>query len=102
MPQCVVCEEAITNPVCSECLATEIRHWLVEKKPSLVPLFEEKADIFSASTPEGTTCILCNSGMNVCPHCLSLEVYLWLQEDYEDYAEEFLDLFNFELRECLA
>lgn len=102
MSQCVVCEEVITNPVCSECLTTEIRQWLVDKKPSLVPLFEDKIDIFDSYTHKSSACVICMGDMNVCPHCLCMEVYLWLQEDYRQYAEEFLDLFNFELRECLA
>lgn len=101
MPQCVVCEEAITNPVCSECLTKEMTQWLVEKKPGLVPLFREQIDVFNSYTHKTTSCIICTNDMNVCPHCLAMEAYLWLQEDYDEYAEEFLDLFNFELRECL-
>lgn len=101
MPQCVVCEEAITNPVCIECLTKEIRQWLGEKKASLIPLFMERVEMFESYNHETTDCIICNSNMNVCPHCVCMEVYNWLSEDYKEYAEEYLDLFNYELKQCL-
>jgi hypothetical protein len=96
--KCVICDEAITNPICPTCLEHQVVQWVVEKKPSLVPIFKQIRTSIQAFTHENTTCILCKNNINVCPHCYCQEIYAWLSEsEYISLAEEFKEKFNFEL-----
>lgn len=93
---CLLCHEVITNPVCPQCLQAEMVHWLKERRPELLPeLLAFNAEPYFT----GTKCIICGSSMNICAHCYSADVFLWLKDISKELAEEFMDCFNFELKE---
>ncbi|MFT4343150.1 MAG: hypothetical protein ACMXYE_00210 [Candidatus Woesearchaeota archaeon] len=96
--KCVICDEAITNPVCPVCLERQITHWIGEQKPSLVPILQRIGASVMEFTHDNTNCILCESNMNVCPHCYCNEIHAWLQEnEHKKIAELFAKQFNFEM-----
>jgi len=103
MPQngeetCVVCQEAITNPICPDCLHKEIEQWLLDKNKSLVPKLRSYTGIFNSFRHEGTGCVICGSDMKVCAHCYCSDIYELINEELREAdAEEFLFSFNFEL-----
>jgi len=90
--QCVICQEAITNPICPACLAKEIKVWLNEVKPEwtdkIVEPFEDRY---------GTRCISCGKGMSICAHCYSKDVYEFLLEEDHELAKQFLEHFNYDI-----
>ena len=100
MPQekkCVICQEAITNPICPDCLQREVEHWLADFNPSLVPQLREYTGIFDAYTHEGVTCVICGRDMRVCAHCFCKDIYQLFRDQLKDKAEDFLFSFDFEL-----
>ncbi|MFC1801506.1 hypothetical protein ACFLZB_03500 [Nanoarchaeota archaeon] len=92
MGKCTVCNEAITNPVCPECLAKSISVWLAEKDPSLAQ------DIHGFETEGPTNCIFCGKNMAVCAHCFSRDIYDYLSQKNSKIAKEFAARFDFEIR----
>lgn len=97
--KCVICDEAITNPVCPECLEKEILYWISEKKPSLMPILQNIGNSVKEYSHENTSCAICGSNMNVCPHCYCFEIYSWLIEnEYKELGHEFLEQFDYELK----
>lgn len=93
IPQCVICQEAITNPICPACLAKEIKVWLREKKPEWInKVVEPENNMY------GTKCISCGRGMSICAHCYSYDFYNYLLEEAPELAEEFLEHFNYDIR----
>ena len=91
---CLVCNEAITNPICSDCVGKEIEQWLSEKRPSLVEKFRDMGNINLDYA--STLCIVCGSNMNVCAHCYCEDIRYWLR-DVSDLEDDFISCFNFEL-----
>ena len=91
--QCVICQEAITNPICPECLAKEIKTWLREKKPIWINSVTEPKDF-----GYGSKCIFCGRGMSICAHCYSYDFYEYLLETDPELAEEFVEYFNYDIR----
>lgn len=101
MPQqeekCVICQEAVTNPICPDCLQREIEHWLADINPSLVHTLRDYTGIFKAYSHDGINCIICGEEMQVCAHCFCNDIYQLLKEDLGENAADFLFSFNFEL-----
>lgn len=96
--KCVICDEAITNPICPECLEREIMCWIGEIKPSLIPILMNVGDAVKSYTHDNTSCAICSETMNVCPHCYCFEIFSWLNENgYKQIGLKFLDQFNYEL-----
>ncbi|MFT4304446.1 MAG: hypothetical protein ACMXYG_07805 [Candidatus Woesearchaeota archaeon] len=96
--KCIICDEAITNPICPYCLEKQVMYWISERKASLIPLLKKVGESVKEFSHENTFCAVCNNDMNVCPHCYCNEIYTWLIENnYKELAEEFLESFNFEL-----
>ncbi|HLC75083.1 MAG TPA: hypothetical protein VJH88_04485 [Candidatus Nanoarchaeia archaeon] len=89
---CVVCEEVITNPICPDCLARQMRAWLSEVKPALA------GTIDGGYVPGETNCLFCSKDMGICAHCYSRDVYEQLMLSDEKIAKEFMARFDFELR----
>lgn len=89
---CVECEEVITHPICSECLAREMRAFLQEFDGQLAQ------EITSTTIDGGTACLRCGQPMGLCAHCFSRDVYEDLVEKNPEAAEEFLGRFDFDLR----
>ncbi|MFH1849611.1 MAG: hypothetical protein ABH879_05480 [archaeon] len=93
---CMVCEEAITNPICRHCLEKQGTQWAAEKVPGLVPQLQKAGDVFSQMEPGNMTCIICGGDIDVCAHCCCKEMLSVVEEDPE-LADEFMRLFDFEL-----
>jgi len=94
---CVVCDEAITNPICVSCFEREVEGWLEKKEPRLVYFFKNRAEMFSGMGEHGVNCIICGKKMDFCVHCYGKEVYEWLDEIYPNkrgIVNEFLSMFD--------
>ncbi len=100
---CDVCSEIVTNPLCPECLTTEIKAWLTlypDLSKALVPklaTYLKKVD--DHRHLEGTQCIRCNNTRAfVCPHCFTMYVLAELkrQEANRIVMREFLEFFNYD------
>ena len=77
MHDCILCGEVITHPICVECKENEIRTWLGETEPDLIPEFERVTDEINLSL--GTTdCIICKGDMSICTYCYISHVLTWL------------------------
>lgn len=93
---CIECEEAITNPVCPECLEREVSAWLRDKDP------QAAQELMGMTRPgrhsySNTGCIICKQEMTLCAHCHCKNIMNWLQGKNEALMEEFKRVFNFEL-----
>ena len=95
--QCIQCQEGITNPICPECLAREIAIWRPELKTVISKPFTD--DTYSAE--DYVNCLFCGREMSICAHCYTKEAYESVLFWYPEYAEEFIDTFNYGLREEL-
>jgi len=96
MPECVECEEVITNPICTDCLAVRMREFVGTADRKLAQ------EIHGFELDGETTCILCGKGMSICAHCFSRDIYDYLEEKNKSLAEEFAARFDFDLRKDLA
>lgn len=93
---CGACDDAITNPICPECLERQIVAWLSTRAPEHAEAVKGTKDIFDGfSSP--VTCIICGENMNVCPHCFVREVYHLLGARDRELGEEFRQHFNYDL-----
>ncbi len=90
--RCVECDEIISNPLCSECLAERMRMVVQVERPDLA------AEINGFRIEGDTTCISCGKGMGLCAHCFSKGIYEFLQENDSSLAKEFANQFDFNLR----
>ncbi|MBD3249840.1 hypothetical protein GF336_07370 [Candidatus Woesearchaeota archaeon] len=93
--KCVICQEAITNPTCPECLGTEVITWLKERIPSLADEITWPA--FGCKT--GVNCIKCGKEMGICAHCYTREIYGYFRDLTPILANDFAETFDFGLRE---
>ena len=93
MHECVVCDEAITNPVCPECLETEVVTWLHEYNEGLIPEFYEVSDEILTYGGD-TDCILCDRKMCVCTFCYTQHVKNWLRKN-PSARKQFRTFFNY-------
>lgn len=93
---CVVCEEVITNPICSDCLATEIEIWLTGHNPV------SKQEIDGYRMDGEISCIFCGSGMSICAHCFCKDIYGQIAAEDKGLAKEFMARFDYELRKSLV
>ena len=89
---CVVCEEVITNPICPDCLARQMRAWLSETNPELARTID------GGYVPGETTCLFCSKDMGICAHCYSKDVHDQLALSDKKLAREFMARFDFQLR----
>ncbi|MFH1590379.1 MAG: hypothetical protein ABIC95_00475 [archaeon] len=98
--RCVVCDEAITNPICPECIEKSVKTWLVGVRPQLIGKVENLAEAGSHMTTGSTRCIQCGQDMVICPHCFSRSVQELIEDEGNPYMEEeFLTFFDYDLRE---
>lgn len=94
---CGICNEAITNPICPECLEKEIKTWLKVKNPNMVNKVMGVTSIFSGFEYSSMNCVLCGKSMNICAHCYVKEIYEILSEYDKNLAQDFKFTFNFDL-----
>ncbi len=90
--RCIQCDEPITNPICPDCLAKQMRAWLSEIAPSL------SKEISGFGMDGEIACIFCGNSMSICAHCFSKDIYEQLKEKDAKIAREFMSRFDFDLR----
>lgn len=97
---CIGCNEAITNPICPDCLERGLQCWLENRNPELVSTLKQKTAEFKelTATEKATKCVLCGKGMNSCTYCYTEYIYDWLRDDHPILVKEFIKYFNFDLR----
>src|SRR3989338_4690769 len=77
---CMECDDVITNPICSDCLAMEMRSLLEEHDPFL------SYQIRGFNWESGVPCIRCGQLMNVCAYCFSNDIFDFVQEQNQELA----------------
>jgi GTP-sensing pleiotropic transcriptional regulator CodY len=97
---CSECFEPISNPICVNCLKTEINSWLDSQSlkikkavnSEIKNLKKQLKDIGQISQ-----CIICKKNSEVCPFCLmqNIENSLRKQRVSEKKISEFNTLFNY-------
>ena len=95
MTTCVMCEEAITTPVCPACLHKGVRQWLLEQSETRLAddvLDTTVRDIIGGSTD----CIKCHSPMGVCAYCYTKDVFDVIKRR-PSLVNDYLVYFNFDL-----
>ena len=90
--RCIDCSEVISNPVCSQCLGSQMKQVLGEIDPKLA----EK--IVTSNFAGDTHCLSCGSEMGLCAHCFSRDVFEQIKDLNEHAADEFLARFDYDLR----
>jgi hypothetical protein len=94
---CINCREGITHPICPDCLAREMESWHPEMKTILLT-----PDMDTDSyVGDGVRCLFCGKAMSICAHCYSMDVYDSLIEGQPALAEEFIERFDYGLKENL-
>lgn len=97
--QCRECKQVITNPMCPGCVAKGVEQWALIWMPELIPYLKFDSSLGIRGT--GTRCVLCSRDMSMCAHCYSREIYEMIVSSIPELGENFLDHFDFELRENL-
>ena len=98
---CDVCSEAVTNPICPLCVATEVDAWLTlypNLRQELLPRLGGYLKNISENVIESTKCIKCkNKIASVCPYCFTQYVLEELKNIHVNkiILKEFLEFFNF-------
>ena len=95
--ECVLCKEAVTNPICSDCLEAQMSIWLNEVKPHIVNELKEKTNEISFGLNTVGACILCKKDMNLCAYCYTEHIFNWLIDNNRELAKKFITYFNFDL-----
>ena len=74
---CDVCSEAVTNPLCPNCLAVEIEAWLTlypNLRKELMPRIKAYLNRSNNKAVESTLCIKCgDKRAAICPFCFMLK-----------------------------
>ena len=94
--QCIICDEAVTNPICVECLGREMEVWLSETNPKLIKDVKDIVRYYELMNPI-SKCVLCGKDMGVCRHCFTKEVFDLIKQHSPKLEEEFIRQFNYEL-----
>ena len=98
---CDVCSEAITNPICPVCLATEIEAWLTfypDLREGIYPKIGRYLKKIKEKIEDSTQCIKCgNKIASVCPFCFTDFVLdeLHQMKANKILLKEFVGFFNF-------
>jgi len=99
--QCSLCHEPITNPLCPNCLGTQIEAWMTlypnyhELKEALMP---KLYSFIKKCQKRSTECIKCKQArVSICPYCFTNLVVTELKklEVHPIILREFLQFFNF-------
>ena len=99
---CDACSEAITNPLCPNCLTTEIKAWLTlypDLSNHLFPKLEAYLRDLETNPEESIRCIKCNKRAVICPYCFTFYVLVELKKINANklILKEFFEFFNFDL-----
>lgn len=96
---CEECDEAITNPICPDCLERQVIAWLGEigGKEGLILKVKDRMELVKKQSKENdsnVSCILCGKKLGICPHCASKELLRIFQKE-KRLLERFLTLFSY-------
>ena len=94
--ECVMCSEAITNPICPACLQEGVQQWLMEQgQERLADEVNELTRNVFANNGDAF-CIKCDSVMSLCAYCYTKEVFHLLSKRPR-LMNEYLTYFNYDL-----
>lgn len=99
---CDSCSQAVSNPLCPNCLAQEIEAWLTlypDLKKRLLPKMRHYLNNIDGDIFDSTICIKCNNNRaSVCPYCFTDFVLIQLKklEANKIVLKEFFEFFNFD------
>ena len=102
---CIICSQAITNPVCEKCHTKQLSLWINDQNipphaaQRIVGNVKKK---FSIEPQNNSFCIICSQEIvSVCTYCFFFKVESVLRDAglQEESLEEFLQTFNYELYE---
>ncbi|MBU0957308.1 MAG: hypothetical protein KKF56_00710 [Nanoarchaeota archaeon] len=99
---CVLCSQAITNPLCPSCLSHEILVWAEDKTERLKKICKNATEVLGQQSDRmtdnsTTTCISCQKHHSVCPFCFTESVVSYLRSSgvSEKQLNEFKEVFNY-------
>ena len=94
--ECVMCEEAITNPICPACLQEGVQQWLKEQQQDT--LVDEVGELTRGifANHGSTFCIKCGSCMGLCAYCYTKEVFDVIK-CCPTLITQYLEYFNYDL-----
>jgi len=99
---CVICSEAITNPLCPSCLSRHILVWAEDKDERIKRVCKDAIKVLRQQSVRmtknsSTTCISCHREHSVCPFCFTEAVVSYLRESKlpDKDIEEFKEFFNY-------
>jgi len=93
---CIRCDNIISNPLCSICLAKRMVLSVSEQDPEL-------AGLIDGFRVEGETiCISCGDKTGLCANCFSRDIYEFLTEKNSAAAKNFLGQFDYDLRKNIS
>jgi len=94
---CIACNQAITNPICQECLYRDIEGWLKRRNPRLLLSLRRKTVeyIKLGDYSNNIECIYCEKKMNACAFCYIHFVEEWIYKKYPRLLAEFKRYFDF-------
>jgi hypothetical protein len=100
---CGICSEAITNPICPNCLAAQIEAWSTlypDLEEKILPKIKETLKRVEDTPLLGIRCIKCGEETtNICPYCFTESIFRELvrMRVNKIILAEFLTFFNFDL-----
>jgi len=97
---CSECFEPITNPICIDCLAIEVKSWLESQSSEIKEVVGSKLKKLRYSTKEigqTTGCILCGKNTEVCPFCFTENLSYMFRKAGLDRRKvnQFVAIFNY-------
>lgn len=102
--ECLSCSEAITNPLCHNCLGEEVKTWLgfyPDLKRKFLPLLKKYIQEVNNSAMGAVNCVSCKKKKAaLCPYCFTEGVLSLLKKSKTDknIIGDFLSIFNFDLK----
>jgi hypothetical protein len=99
---CDVCNIAVTNPLCPECLAIEVDAWLTmypDLRKNILPRLKRFIENVNEKAIDFTQCIKCgNKTASLCPYCFTEAVLRELKKLQVNklVLTEFFEFFNFD------
>ncbi|MBW3020192.1 hypothetical protein KY334_02770 [Candidatus Woesearchaeota archaeon] len=93
---CTICGEAVTNPICKDCVSEHLIEWFREVDPCFLDKIYDSSVIFE-DLSSISKCIKCGKEMTVCKHCFTKEVHEELMNHYPKMEEDFMRMFNYEI-----
>jgi hypothetical protein len=96
---CSECFEAITNPICVDCIEKEVDCWLDQSSYSVKKAVKSEFKKLRQTTKDigqTTPCVVCRKNAEVCPFCLVEDLKNRLGRILPNKSfREFSMLFNF-------